>query len=127
MLLTKRPENIRKMLPNSWPWDHVWLGTTTEDQQHYDHRWRVLSDIPAAIHFISYEPALGPLRLHGNPLPDWVICGGESGAQQARMMEPDWARSIRDQCRAKSVAFFMKQMTKRAPIPEDLAIKEWPN
>jgi protein gp37 len=32
MLLTKRPENIRRMLPNGWPWDHVWLGTTTEEQ-----------------------------------------------------------------------------------------------
>jgi protein gp37 len=63
MLLTKRPENIRKMLPKDWGsgYPHVWLGTTTEDQQHYDHRWRILSDIPAAIRFISYEPALGPL------------------------------------------------------------------
>jgi protein gp37 len=69
MLLTKRPENIRKMLRNSWPWDHVWLGTTMEDQEHYDHRWRVLSNIPAAIRF-SYEPALGPLRLNGRSLPD---------------------------------------------------------
>ena len=40
MLLTKRPENIRKMLPKDWGsgYPHVWLGTTTEDQQHYDHR-----------------------------------------------------------------------------------------
>jgi protein gp37 len=126
MLLTKRPENIRRMLPNGWPWDHVWLGTTTEDQRHYDQRWRILSDIPAAIRFISYEPALGSLRLHGHSLPDWVICGGESGAQQARMMEPAWARAMRDQCRELGVAFFMKQMTKRVPIPKDLAIREWP-
>ena len=69
LLLTKRPENIRKMLPFAieglpeWPWPNVWLGTTCEDQEHYDHRWPILRRIPAAIHFISYEPALGPLTL----------------------------------------------------------------
>jgi hypothetical protein len=42
------------------------------------------------------------------------------------MMEPAWARAMRDQCRELGVAFFMKQMTKRVPIPKDLAIREWP-
>jgi len=55
-----------------------------------------------------------------------VICGGESGARQARMMDPDWARSVLDQCRRTCIAFFMKQMTKLAPIPRDLFIREWP-
>ncbi|HEG43358.1 MAG TPA: phage Gp37/Gp68 family protein [Phycisphaerales bacterium] len=39
---------------------------------------------------------------------DWVICGGESGPG-ARPMYPDWARSIRDQCKAAGVPFFFKQ------------------
>lgn len=39
---------------------------------------------------------------------DWVICGGESGPA-ARPMHPDWARSLRDQCRAAEVPFFFKQ------------------
>lgn len=39
---------------------------------------------------------------------DWVICGGESGAN-ARPMHPDWARGLRDQCVAASVPFFFKQ------------------
>ena len=56
---------------------------------------------------------------------DWVICGGESGPN-ARMMEVAWAESLRDQCKAAGVAFFMKQMTKKAPIPEDLLIREMP-
>lgn len=57
---------------------------------------------------------------------DWIICGGESGPK-ARPMHPDWARSTRDQCKAAGVAFFMKQMSKKAPIPEDLMIREFPN
>lgn len=62
------------------------------------------------------------------PLPDhvdWVICGGESGAG-ARDMSPQWARQLRDQCAAADVAFFMKQMTKKAEVPLDLQVRQFP-
>lgn len=39
---------------------------------------------------------------------DWVIVGGESG-HGARIMHPNWARSVRDQCVAAKVPFFFKQ------------------
>ena len=39
---------------------------------------------------------------------DWVVVGGESGPH-ARPMHPDWARSIRDQCKAAGVPFHFKQ------------------
>jgi len=41
-------------------------------------------------------------------LIDWVIVGGESGAN-ARPMHPDWARGLRDQCVEAGVAYFFKQ------------------
>src|SRR5262249_40070407 len=128
LLLTKRPENIAKMLPAEWGagWANVWLGTTCEDQKHFEHRWPILSGVPAAVRFISYEPALGPLVL-GGARPDWVICGGESGAgDHTRYMDPEWARSMRDQCAAGGIAFFMKQMTRKRPIPADLLIRQSP-
>ena len=56
---------------------------------------------------------------------DWVIVGGETGTG-FRPMEADWARSIRDQCREAGVPFFMKQMSGKAPIPEDLMICQYP-
>jgi hypothetical protein len=61
------------------------------------------------IKFISYEPALGPLRLpkHG-PLPDWLISGGESGGG-ARPLDPQWVRDIIADCRRKGVTPFHKQ------------------
>ena len=127
-LLTKRPENIAKMLPPDWGdgYDNVWLGTTAEDQEHYDRRWSVLRRTPAVVRFISYEPALGPLKLAGHwSRPDWIICGGESGSK-ARYMEPQWAYDVRDQCQQMGIAFFMKQMTKMAAIPDDLLIREFP-
>ena len=128
LLLTKRPENIAKMLPCAagWPWPNVWLGATAEDQKHYDLRWPKLRAVPAVVRFISYEPAIGPLRL--NPagfVPDWMICGGESGADP-RMMQPEWAKSIREDCRIRQVAFFMKQMTGKAPIPPGMMVREFP-
>lgn len=45
---------------------------------------------------------------------DWVICGGESGPG-ARPMHPDWARSLRDQCKAANVPFFFKQWGEWGP------------
>lgn len=58
-----------------------------------------------------------PCRGYGGPHEvtlDWVIVGGESG-HQSRPMHPDWARSLRDQCQAASVAFFFKQWGEWAP------------
>jgi protein gp37 len=125
LLLTKRPENYAKLAP--WPEapKNVWLGVSAEDQAHYDHRWSILREIPATVRFISYEPALGPLRLSSYQNPDWIICGGESGPTP-RMMDLQWARDLRDQCAAEGVAFFFKQSTGKAPIPADLMVRQFP-
>jgi protein gp37 len=88
---------------------NVWLGVTAENQTYFDQRWKRLQNIPALIKFISYEPALGPLRLakHG-PFPDWLISGGESGGG-ARQMDPQWVRDIIADCQNSGVAPFHKQ------------------
>jgi protein gp37 len=111
LLLTKRPQNIRKMLPQDWGegYSNVWLGLTAEDQSHFDQRWPHVCGVPAAIRFVSYEPAIGPLRLpRTGPYPDWLISGGESGGR-ARPMAPQWAREIIDDCRRYGIAAFHKQ------------------
>ncbi len=111
LMLTKRPENIEKMVPLDWGdgYRNVWLGVTAEDQKWFDHRWKHLRNIPAVIKFISYEPAIGPLRLpkHG-PFPDWLISGGESGGG-ARPLDPQWLRDVIADCRLRGVAPFHKQ------------------
>ena len=109
-LLTKRPENIRRFLPDDWGngWPHVWLGCTIEDNR-VAYRGDLLHHIPAAVRFISYEPAIGPLDLL-SPLAwlDWVIYGGESGPGH-RTEDKQWARDMRDRCKLNGVAFFHKQ------------------
>lgn len=61
------------------PFPNVWLGVSVENQATADERIPHLLRCPAAIHFVSYEPALGPVDftpwLHAL---DWVIVGGES-------------------------------------------------
>lgn len=125
LLLTKRPQNIAKMLPPNWGdgWPHVWLGTSAGTQKTANQNIPHLLAAPAAIRFVSAEPLLGSIDFiticHGaltgvdglgrsGPHIDWVICGGESGPN-ARPMHPDWARDLRDQCAAAGVAFFFKQ------------------
>jgi protein gp37 len=125
-LLTKRIENYWRLAPWLEAPQNVWLGVTAEDQLHYEKRWAILRDIPARVRFISYEPALGPLIITGTQVPDWIICGGESGLG-ARMMDPAWARALRDLCSARGIPFFMKQMTGKKPIPADLLVREFPN
>lgn len=126
-ILTKRPARMleffrlhtyRFVLPN------VWLGVSVENQKTADERIPLLLQTPAAVRFLSCEPLLGAIDLEAtiwnyasshnktdwtltNAL-DWVIVGGESG-KGFRVMNLDWARSIRDQCAGAGVPFFFKQ------------------
>jgi len=108
-LLTKRPQNIVKFLPDDWGdgYANVWLGTSVENME-VAPRVGHLTAIPAPVRFISYEPALGPLTDLDLTGIDWVIFGGESGAG-FRPMDPQWAREMRVKCSGLNIAFFYKQ------------------
>lgn len=63
----------------------------------------------------------------------WVIVGGES-QKDCRPFDLDWARSLRDECKAAGTAFFLKQLgghpmkrDKRLAILDGCLHKEWPN
>jgi protein gp37 len=116
-VLTKRSARLRRLAPRlPWP-PNVWMGVTVESQAHLIRARRLLT-VPAAVRFLSVEPMLGPLNIAdltafedepGVPLVGWVIAGGESGPG-ARHCELDWLRDLRDQCRAASIPFFLKQL-----------------
>lgn len=145
LVLTKRPENILRMVPPHWRgggdrpaamgtgpalpprWPrNVWIGATVESQEQ---DWRILEllKVPAAIRFISYEPALafvnfrtvgtkpspdGNGLLSTNALADglihWIIVGGESGPH-ARIFKVEHAESVVEDCSRSKVAVFVKQ------------------
>lgn len=113
LLLTKRPENMIEMTPASWKagWpDHIWAGTSAGTQATANANIPSLLAVPAAVRFVSCEPQLEAVDI----MPwlsnlQWIICGGESGAQ-ARPFDLVWARSLRDQCQRAGVPFFFKQV-----------------
>ncbi len=112
MILTKRAERIADCLPPDWGdgYPNVWLGVSAENQETADKRIPLLLDIPARVRFVSAEPLLGSIEFtHWLPSGlHWIITGGESGPD-ARPMNLDWARSVRDQCANAGTAFFHKQ------------------
>lgn len=163
MILTKRPQRMQDYLETSgrldniasaagwlmedgdnahdwvltgrkWPMSNLALGVSVENRETADKRIPILLQTPAAYRFVSYEPALGPVRLdkqwrkmiNGSPAYpctesylfdlDLVIMGGESGPN-ARPMHPEWARSVREQCEAAGVPFHFKQWGEWHPEP----------
>jgi protein gp37 len=146
-VLTKRPARMadyaqaladgRRGLPPVWDerlrrerhWQglppNVWLGVSVEDQATADERIPLLLKTPAAIRWVSYEPALGPVDFSSWLADgvDWIVVGGESGPG-ARRFDLAWARETIAQCRAAGVAVFVKQMgsrpiVRRHPVPLD--------
>lgn len=119
LLLTKRTNVIQKRLRelgelSRWPRPNIWLGVTTENQRRADERIPLLLEVPAVVHFLSAEPLLGPIRVPRISEIDWIIVGAESGSS-ARLMDTDWARSLRDQCLESDSAYFFKQYGGRNP------------
>lgn len=161
-VLTKRPERMKRLVSSGpdaitvewdilaerryghdcgrYPLPNVHLGVSVEDQATADERIPLLLDTPAALRFVSYEPALagvdldrwvfnrrksirhamyGPMACNEeqadaivDPVLDWIIVGGESGPK-ARPFDLAWARQTVKQCRAAGVPVFVKQLGAR--------------
>lgn len=123
-------ERLMRTRDCKWPLPNVQLGVSVENQETFDARVLDLVSTPAALRFISYEPALGPLDcslpvapmatpilrprdpVGGPGCVHWLIVGGESGPG-ARPCDVAWIRSARDQCRAAGVPVFVKQLGAR--------------
>jgi protein gp37 len=140
LLLTKRTRRMAEYFSSQEPrtvrrWqEKIWLGFSAERQTEFDNRWSDMRPLAQAgwLIFVSVAPMIGPVRLPPDFLAlserAWVIVAGEQGPHaDCREMKPNWARAIRDQCAAAGIAFFMKQMPAKKPIPPDLLLREFPN
>lgn len=152
MILTKRPERMQWFLHeyvglvgDSFleKGKHIWLGVTAENQKRADERIPILLQIPAKVRFVSIEPMLGPVDLEwylgeieipGDPHDegstwieglDWVIVGAETGPR-ARVMRPEWAWQIRDQCQNADIPFFFKRDSEGKHWLDNRRWEEWP-
>ena len=138
LILTKRPKRMAAFFAantkqGTLPWPNVWLGVTAENQARADERIPVLLSIPAAVHFVSVEPMLGPVDLETYLLSDadkaahedqllepiqgfnyrklnWAIAGPETGPG-ARPCNAEWIENLWQQCKVAGVLFFDKRET----------------
>lgn len=143
---------------------NVWLGTSVENQQYAFRikylietpavvRFLSVEPMIGPVDLSEWLYAHGPWNVTeygtecscGAPIVDhqrdlcngdrlhWVIVGGESGPN-ARPMNFEWVRDIRDQCEEAGVALFIKQLGSRwgsdhhdiEGFPEDLRVREYP-
>jgi len=146
LILTKRPKRMAAFFAantkqGTLPWLNVWLGVTAENQARADERIPILLSIPAAVHFVSVEPMLGPVDLETYLLSDadkaahedqllepiqgfnyrklnWVIAGPETGPGK-RKCKNFWINHLWLQCGAAGVPFFDKRKT-------GWQAREWP-
>lgn len=127
LLLTKRPSNILKYIPERWktkPPVNVMFGTSPSDQATFDTLIGQIEKVPGR-KFLSIEPQIGPINI-GNPhFIDWIIQGGESGPNR-RQFDIEWAADMRKQCARAGIPYFFKQIDKVIPIPDYLLIRQFP-
>lgn len=139
-----------------WPLPNVWLGVSVENQATADERIPELLACPAAVRFVSYEPALGPVRFTLRGLPGWdedwkydTLAGREWASPRddiepgtspridwvivggesgpgARPFDLAWARSTIAQCRAAGVRVFDRKGGTIAEWPADLRVRQFP-
>lgn len=136
LLLTKRPQNIRKLVPRGWlehcP-ENVWFGASVVNQEEADRSAPWLWNSPGTGNkFLSIEPMLdwidlryalgiddgfGNINPNLNPAIRWTIVGGESGTKgKARPIRPEWIKQVKDACDAAGIDFFFKQWGNHTPI-----------
>lgn len=90
-----------------WPLRNVWIGVSVENRDALS-RLDDLRACPASVRLVSFEPLLEDLGTVDLIGIGWAIVGCESGPG-ARRCDASWLRSLRDQCKASGVAFFLKQ------------------
>lgn len=100
-----------------WPLPNVILLASVSNQVDADRDIPILLDTPAAVRGISLEPMIGPVKIPHVEKLGWVIIGSESGPG-ARPCDWDWIRSVRDQCIAADVRFFLKQWVEKGKKTE---------
>lgn len=109
----------------SWPLPNCWIGVSVENRDAL-HRLDDLRAIPAAVRMVSAEPLLedlGPVDLREI---GWLISGCESGLL-ARPIGSEAFRSLRDQCSAAGVPFFLKQAVESSARTPTSRSASWPN
>ncbi len=137
MLLTKRADILMEVL-DTWlrqtryaP-QNIWFGVSVENQSTANTRLPYLCELGDRLKanvFVSFEPLLEPVILGDYAkYIDLAIVGAEDikgvkgkSRKDARPMDEDWVRSLRDEIKAANKLFFYKQNVvngRKVSLPE---------
>jgi protein gp37 len=107
-ILTKRSKRLLEIADKLTWTPNIWQGVSVE-LEYWTSRVGDLVQTPAAVKWVSAEPLFGFVDLtKWLDRIDWVVVGGESGANY-RKMDLYWARALHNQCVSRKVPFFYKQ------------------
>lgn len=126
LFLTKRIENVRNMVPDTWmrAWpQHIILGFSVENQQRANERFPEalgISRLSGCKLFVSLEPQIGPCDISGLLPPEdatriyKVIQGGESYSEDhpmesRRPFHLEWVLDMAGQLERLGVTHHFKQ------------------
>ncbi len=114
-VLTKRSKRMAELAPELTWSDNIFPGVSVENRAVY-YRIDDLRKVNSTHLWLSVEPLLGSVKDIDLTDIEWVVLGGESGPN-ARDMEVEWAREVRDKCINEGVLLFFKQFGKNANNP----------
>ena len=113
VLWTKRPERMVDILCARYPQgtpSYLAFAVSIENQALADERLPHLLRINTT-RIAVLEPMLGPVDLNAYIRDlNWVLVGSETGGEDARPFDLDWARQVRDEAVQAGVPFFIKQL-----------------
>ena len=125
LILTKRPERLKRLLSDRSVNDIFWIGTSAGDAANFFRRVNPLMALADKgwNTWLSLEPLVShiPIRtldvwLKNNPgLLRQVIVGAENG-DKARPTNLNWVRQIRDYCNQRKIPFFFKNWGRWIPV-----------
>jgi len=81
-LLTKQPQLIP--LNHEFP-DNIWIGATVTQQSEVD-KIDALRKVNCKVHFVSFEPILGPINADLSGI-QWIIIGKLTGSRRVQLQE----------------------------------------
>ncbi len=109
VLFTKRPERIRRCLPDGWRtgWKNITISVTCENQRRTDERMPILIDAPVVHKEVMCTPLLSEIQM-GKYLDsgeiEHVSSGGEN-YEGARPTRYEWHLSLYRQCSERGIPF----------------------
>ena len=113
VLWTKRAERMARILRGRYPSgtpDFLACAVSAENQPAADERMPFLLEVNTT-RIAVIEPMLGPVSL-GPYLQGlhWLVVGSETGKPDARSLDVEWVKSLRDEALESRVPFFLKQL-----------------